>query len=570
MKNYRQQLIDYLADSCDIPVAVLNKALEVPPQSELGDFAFPCFVLAKELRRSPMEIAQNLQQLVNERLPDWLHSVENKGPYLNFFLDRAAVADSTLREILDSKADYGNSEMGADQTVLVEYSSPNIAKPFHVGHAFSTVLGQVIGNFYQALGYKVIRLNHLGDYGTQFGKLIAAWQHWGDEEALKADPITELTRCYVKFHEEAKAHPELEDEGRENFRLLENKDPEAVRLWQHFRDVSLEEFQRIYDRMGITFDNYNGESFYSDKIPAVIDRLRDLGLLEESEGAQVVNLEEFDLNPCLILKSDGTTIYASRDLAAVYYRDQEWNFFRNIYVVGLPQTNHFKQIFAVLKKAGFPKADNCVHVAFGTVKFADGEFSTRSGNVIKLEDLINRSVEKTANIIRTNNPDFSEEEISEIAESVGLAAVNFTYLHNGRERDIYFDWDEVLDFEGDTAPYLLYTLVRGKSILRKAEWQEKGEIELSKLVADDEYALVKYLAQYPDILKQAAERYEPGHLLRLLLNIARSFNRFYHNQSILNTEDVELRQARLTLTAAMCQVLENGLKLCAIPTVERM
>lgn len=570
MKTYRQQLIEYLADVCDIPATDLERALEVPPQSELGDFALPCFILAKQLRRSPVEIATNLRQLVEHNLPNWLAKVENKGPYLNFFLKREEVAKTTLGTILREGSHYGQTNVGEGRTVLVEYSSPNIAKPFHVGHAFSTVLGQVIGNFYQALGFDVVRLNHLGDYGTQFGKLIAAWLHWGNEEQLEADPITELTRCYVKFHEEAKLHPELEDEGRHYFKLLENKDEQAVKLWQHFRDVSLEEFQRIYDRMGINFDNYNGESFYSDKIPAVIDHLKALNLLEESEGAQVVDLEEFDLNPCLILKSDGTTIYASRDLAAVYYRDQKWHFDRNIYVVGLPQVNHFKQVFAVLKKAGFAKADQCVHVPFGTVKFADGEFSTRSGNVIKLEDLINRCVEKTAAIIRENNPEFSDGEVAEIAESVGLAAVNFTYLHNGRERDIFFDWDEVLDFEGDTAPYLLYTLVRGKSILRKAHWQIDEHVDLSGLITDEEYALVKYLAQYPETLYQAAEKYEPGHLLRLLLNIARTFNRFYHNHSILNSENVDLRQARLALTAAMTEVLESGLKLCAIPVVERM
>ena len=441
--------------------------IEIPPQLDMGDYAFPCFTLAKELRKAPPMIAADIAS--NPDLVSGALTAKNVGPYVNFFVDREVLAEDVITEIIAAGEGYGTDDLGGGKNVIVEYSSPNIAKPFHVGHAFTTILGNSIANIYTKLGYNVIRFNHLGDYGTQFGKLITAYRLWGDEKAMEEDAISELTRIYVKFHDEAKKDPTREDTARDNFRKLEEGCEEEVALWKRFRELSLAVFEKTYQRMGVKFDNYNGESFYSSRIPPVVDLLRDKGLLTPSEGAQVVMLEDEGLPPCIILKSDGTTIYASRDLAAAIYRHENFDFYKNIYVVGLPQQLHFKQVFAVLKKAGFEWADDCVHVGFGLLKFKDGSaFSTREGNIVLLDDLLNKTVEKTEEIIRKNaqerGDDMSDAEIKEIAEKVGIGAVIYTYLKSGREKDILFDWDDMLDFEGDTAPYLIYTYARIRSI----------------------------------------------------------------------------------------------------------
>ncbi len=570
--NYKIELAEILSSITHISSEELSGIIEIPPKSDMGDFAFPCFRLAKELKKSPQQIAADIKTEIDKQQPDWIETTSLAGPYLNFFIKRSVFATNLLKEIYAQKEQFGSVNKGEGKNVIVEYSSPNIAKPFHIGHAFTTILGQSIANIYEAIGYNVIRMNHLGDYGTQFGKLIVAWRLWGDEQALKEAPITELTRVYVKFHKEVEENPALETDAREAFRLLENKSEAEVALWQKFRDMSLVEFNRVYDRMDIHFDNYNGESYYSDAIPEVVEMLQDKDLLVESEGAQVVDLSEYNLNPCIVLKSDGTTIYASRDLAAILYRARTYDYDKNIYVVGLPQTNHFQQVFSVLKKAGFEKANQNIHVGFGTVKFKDGDFSTRKGNIILLEDLLNQSVAKTKEIIQQNNPEMNEDDIAKTAEIVGLAAVNYTYLRNGRERDIMFDWDEMLDFEGDTAPYLLYTYARAKSILAKSgiNQEELSEVNAELLIEDDEYALLKEMYQYPDALLQAAAEYEPSILLRKVSQLARSFNKFYHNTPILKTEGEKIRAARLSLVKAVSIVIANGLKLAGIKTVERM
>ncbi|HHT24204.1 MAG TPA: arginine--tRNA ligase [Clostridiaceae bacterium] len=572
MFDFRLAVAENIANQTELEIDAISALIEIPPKEDMGDYAFPCFRLAKELKKNPAQIAFEISENLNQNSPQWLKKTEAVGPYLNFYLNRGYYASIVLETILSELDSYGKSQIGQQRNVIVEYSSPNIAKPFHVGHAYTTILGQAIANIYEALGFNIIRMNHLGDYGTQFGKLIIAWRLWGDEAALAKEPIAELTRVYVKFHSVLKEQPELEDQAREAFRLLENKEPAEVELWQKFRDYSLLEFNRLYERMGIDFDNYNGESFYSDLIPEVVEMLEAKGLLQESEGAQIVDLEEFDLNPCIILKSDGTTIYASRDIAAILYRDRTYDYYKNIYVVGLPQTNHFQQVFAVLKKTGFAKADQNIHVGFGSVKFKDGDFSTRKGNIILLEDLLDQSVAKTKDIIANNNPDMSQAEIEQTAETVGLAAVKYTYLKNGRERDIVFDWDEMLDFEGDTAPYLMYTYARAKSILQKANFvsTEQNNLDFSLLTDADEFGLIKNMYQYPEALIQAAEEFEPSILLRKISQLARNFNRFYHNTSILKTEDAALRQARLGLVFAVSVVIKNGLKLVGINPVERM
>ena len=573
--EYKSEIAGKLAAITGLDKEQVESLIEIPPQLSMGDYAFPCFVLAKTLHKAPPLIASEIAS--SEELKIEGVSVSCAGPYINFSISREILAGSVIRDILEAGESYGKDSIGEGKTVIVEYSSPNIAKPFHVGHAFTTILGNSISRIYSRLGYNVQRFNHLGDYGTQFGKLITAYRLWGDEKALEEDPIKELLRIYVKFHEEAKTEPSLEDDARENFRKLEEGSEAEVALWQRFRDVSLEVFKKTYDRMGVEFDNYNGESFYSSRIPAVVETLEQKGLLEESEGAKVVKLDDEGLPPCIVLKSDGTTIYASRDLAAAIYRYENYKFDKNIYVVGLPQQLHFKQVFAVLKKMGYGFADNCVHVGFGLVKFKDKVFSTREGNIVLLDDLINKTVEKTCEIIRNNSlargGDMSEEQINEIAEKVGIGAVIYTYLKSGREKDIVFDWDEMLDFEGDTAPYLIYTYARTRSILRKAQEQGLAPSDgagYSVLTGDDEYALIRSLADFKDSVKKAAASYEPFMISRQISLIARNYNRFYNNSSILNAGSDELIKARLALCEAVCDVLKSGLELLGIDVVEKM
>lgn len=574
--DYKERIASNIAKITGLEQAKVSDLIEIPPQMSLGDYAFPCFVLAKTMHKAPAAIAQELCD--NHELTDGAVTAKNAGPYVNFFIDRKVLAEEVLTEIILKGSRYGEENIGEGRNVIVEFSSPNIAKPFHVGHAFTTILGNSISAIYGKLGYNVVRFNHLGDYGTQFGKLITAYRLWGDEEALGKAPIDELLRIYVRFHEEAEKDPSLEDAARENFRKLEEGCSDEVALWERFRKLSLEVFEKTYNRMGVKFDNYNGESFYSSRIPAVVDMLREKGLLEESEGAQVVKLDDEGLPPCIILKSDGTTIYASRDLAAVLYRYENYHFDKNIYVVGLPQQLHFKQVFAVLRKAGYKCADDCVHVGFGLVKFKNNTaFSTRKGNIVLLDDLLNKTVEKTAEIIKTNaaarGDDMSADEIAEIAEKVGIGAVKYTYLKSGREKDILFDWDEMLDFEGDTAPYLIYTYARTRSILRKADslgLDIASGSGLGLLTGDDEYAVIRNLADYKDSIRKAAASYEPFMVSRQIAVIARSYNRFYNNFSILSADSTEQKKARLALCSCVCEVLRSGLELLGINVVEKM
>ncbi len=576
--DFRKAVATKVSEVTGLDLDTVNRLVEIPPQADMGDYAFPCFALAKTMHKAPNMIASDLAS--NDAFSaQWLSRVEAKGPYLNFFVDRGEYVREVLSEVLKEGLTYGQSEEGAGKTVVVEFSSPNIAKPFHVGHAFTTILGHSLSRIYEKLGYKVVRMNHLGDYGTQFGKLITAFRLWGDEAALEKNAIDELLRIYVKFHEEEKKDPSLTTSARENFKKLEDGCPEEVALWTRFRDLSLKEFQILYDRMGVTFDNYNGESYYSSKIPAIVDMLREKGLLVESEGAQVVMLDDKKLPPCIILKSDGTTIYASRDLAAAKYRYDEYHFDKNIYVVGLPQALHFQQVFAVLEKAGMPFAKNCVHVGFGLVKFQNMKFSTREGNIVTLEDLLNESVAKTYEIIKANaetrNSDLSEQDLREIAEKVGLGAVIYTYVKAGRERDIVFSWDTMLDFEGDTAPYLIYTYARTKSILRKAlangiSPATSGSELLTRLAGDEEFACVKAIADLPDAIRKAASSNEPFMISRAVSGIARAFNRFYNNCSILSGDDEELKVARLALCQCVCDCIELGTYLLGISVVDQM
>lgn len=576
--DFKSEVALLLSTATGLNKDTVLSAIEIPPQREMGDYAFPCFILSKTLRKAPPVIARELSE--DPRLSaQWIEKVQSAGGYVNFFIDHGQFTKVILSDLLSRGEDFGKSSAGEGKTVLVEFSSPNIAKPFHVGHAFTTVIGHSLSRIYEKLGFKVVRMNHLGDYGTQFGKLITAFRLWGDETALRDTPIKELLRIYVKFHEEEKLHPELTQDARDNFKRLENGAKEETELWSAFRELSLKEFAVIYDRMGVKFDNYNGESFYSDRIPAVVDMLVDKGLLIDSEGAKVVMLDEYKLPPCIILKSDGTTIYASRDIASVLYRWNTYHFYKNIYVVGSPQALHFRQVFSVLDKAGYDFAGDCIHVGFGLVKFADMKFSTREGNIVVLEDLLDESIAKTYEIIKANaltrGTDMSDEEIRDISVKVGIGSVIYTYVKAGRERDIIFSWEEMLDFEGDTAAYLIYTYARTRSILRKAKEQgaasaSAGEDCLALLNSEDEYDVARLICDFPDAIRKAQNSNEPFMVARQTSQLARAFNRFYNNSSILSGTDEAQKRARLALCEGVCTAISIGTNLLGIDVVERM
>ena len=506
------------------------------------------------------------EELKNQLNSEGFEKIENLGPYVNFFVDKGEFSKNTIEKILKEKDDYGKSNIGEGKTVCVEYSSPNIAKPFHVGHLFTTAIGNALYKMFKAEGYNTVGINHLGDWGTQFGKLISAYKRWVDEEALEKNPIDELLRIYVKFHKEAEKDPSLEDEGRAYFKALESGDEEAHALWKRFRDLSLKEFQRVYDILGVKFDSLAGEAFYNDKMDVVIDMLKEKNLLVESNGAQVVMLEDYNMPPCIILKGDGASIYATRDLAAALYRKKTYDFYKSIYVVGTPQALHFKQVFKVLELAGKDWAKDCIHVGFGLVKFADRKLSTRNGEIVLLDDLLNQSITKTADIIKDNE---SIENKEEVAKKIGVGAVIFTYLKNSREKDIVFDWNEILSTEGETGPYVQYAYARAKSILRRAE-NVSANVDYSKLNSKEEFELIKTLESFNKYILLALDKLEPSVLTRYVIEVAKGFNRFYNAHSVLNLEDEVLKATRLKLVEASSQVIKNGLALLGIDVVEKM
>ncbi len=576
--DFKKETAKFLADSLDIDIELISEIIEVPPQRDMGDFAIPCFRFAKELKKAPVGIAADfIETLESKEKLNFINRIEAKGPYLNVFLDRGVFASDLINDVLTNRGEFLKSNSGNNETVLVEFSSPNIAKPFHVGHGFSTILGDVLANIYASQGYNVERLNHLGDYGTQFGKLIVAYDNWGDEASLTDDPIKELTRVYVKFHEEAEFNPELEDEARLRFRNLELGYEHEYGLWEKFRAYSVEQFKETYDRMGIRFDSYKGEAFYVDRLDEVVNTLTDAGIVSESEGALIVDLEDENMPPALIRKSDGSSIYATRDLAAAMYRKEHYDFDKLIYVVGLPQSLHFKQVFTVLKKAGFDWSDDCYFVGFGLVKLPDGVgLSTRSGDVVYLEDLLSESVKKTKEIIIKNNEKREDKmldsEIDETAEIIGQAALRYTYLRNSRERDIIFDWDEVLDFEGDSAPYMLYAYARARSILRRSGLtaEEVTSADLTLLDSQEEFDLVNEISTLKSTIDYTLRNNEPSSFARQLMSLCRTFSKFYNSVSILQAESEELKIARLALASAFANVAKEALALLGMETAERM
>lgn len=561
--DYKKKIAELINSKVDLEVEKIEQLIEIPPRPEMGDYAFPCFQLSKVMRKAPNMIAEELK---NQLSSEGFEKIENLGPYVNFFVDKGEFSKNTIEKILKEKDDYGKSNIGEGKTVCVEYSSPNIAKPFHVGHLFTTAIGNALYKMFKAEGYNTVGINHLGDWGTQFGKLISAYKRWVDEEALEKNPIDELLRIYVKFHKEAEKDPSLEDEGRAYFKALESGDEEAQALWKRFRDLSLKEFQRVYDILGVKFDSLAGEAFYNDKMDVVIDMLKEKNLLVESNGAQVVMLEEYNMPPCIILKGDGASIYATRDLAAALYRKKTYDFYKSIYVVGTPQALHFKQVFKVLELAGNEWAKDCVHVGFGLVKFADRKLSTRNGEIVLLDDLLNQSISKTAEIIKDND---SIEDKDDVAKKIGVGAVIFTYLKNSREKDIVFDWNEILSTEGETGPYVQYAYARAKSILRRAD-DINAQIDYSKLNSKEEFELVKTLESFNKNILLALDKLEPSIVTRYVIEVAKAFNRFYNAHSVLNLEDEVLKATRLKLVEASSQVIKNGLALLGIDVVEKM
>lgn len=565
--DFKAHIIDKISTLTGLEKEAVASAVETPPDEKLGDLAFPCFPLAKVMRKAPPIIAQELKSELSS--DEMIERVDAVGGYLNFFFNRSAFMADTVNAARTAGENWGKSDIGNGKTVLVEYSSPNIAKPFHIGHLFSTAVGNSLAKIYKFLGYDVQSLNHLGDWGTQFGKLISAYKRWGKPELIEKDPINELLKIYVKFHEEAESHPELEDEAREYFKKLEDGDAETTELWKYFKDQSLIEFKRVYDMLGVSFDSYNGEAFYSDKMDEVVDILRNKGILTESEGAQVVDLSDLNMPPCIILKSDGATIYATRDIAAALYRHRTYNFYKNIYVVGLPQSLHFKQIFETMKRAGWEWSKDCVHVGFGLVKLPGKSMSTRHGDVIFLEDVLNESIEKTRSIIENNGS--AVDDIDDVSRKIGIGAILYTFLKNSREKDIVFSWDTMLDFDGESAPYCMYGYARGKSILRRADGIDYSDADMSKAVSDDAYTLVKMLNGFGDAVKDAADKNEPFYVNRYVTNLVKAFNKFYNTNPIMKDDvDLETKKARLAIVDATCTVIKSALALLGIDVVESM
>ena len=541
----------------------LYDLIALPPTTEMGDYALPCFKFAKILRKSPVMIAEELKN--SFETDEIISEVSAVNGYLNFKTNKTGFVSSVMDKILKEKENYGAANIGAGKTICLDYSSINIAKPFHIGHLSTTVLGGALYRIYNYLGYKAVGINHLGDYGTQFGKLISAYKRWGNQEEIEKGGIRALNELYVKFHREAEEHPEYEDEARAYFKKIEQGDEECQALFRWFKELTLKDVQKIYEMLDIRFDSYAGESFYSDKMQPVVDELKEKGLLVESRGAQVVDLEEYGMPPCIILKSDGSSLYATRDMAAAMYRKKEYDFDKCLYVVAYQQNLHFKQFFKALELMGKEWAKDLVHVAYGMVSLEEGTMSTRKGNVVFLEDVINKCIEKAYTIIDEKNPNL--ENKLDVAKKVGVGAVIFGALYNSKIKDIVFSYDKVLNFDGETSVYVQYTCARANSVLAKGGVPTSYELpELSAV----EIELVKALANFPDVVKDAAEKYEPSLIARFAVDVAQKFNKFYFDCKILAAEEERTRTFRLALTSATLQTLKNAFKLLGIGIPDKM
>lgn len=568
MKNFKQIIAKQISKTIEINAKELEGYIETPKDSKNGDYAFPCFRLAKELRKAPPAIANEIKEKIEP--VEEIEKVEVAGGYLNFFINKSTLAKEVLGEISKTEQ-YGKSIVGEGKNIVIDYSAPNIAKPFHIGHLRSTVIGGALYNIYKYLGYNVTGVNHLGDYGTQFGKLIEGYKMWGKEYDIEKDPINELTKIYIRINEACKNDEQILENCRNNFKKLEDGDSFCVEIWKKFRELSLQEFQKVYDLLGSKFDSWNGESFYSDKMPEVIDLLQKTGKLVESQGAKIIDLEDKGINtPCIIEKSNGSTTYATRDLAAILYRARTYDFDKALYVTSYEQVLHFKQVFEVAKLLGLDEkyTNGLEHVSFGMVLLPEGKMSTREGNIIKLEELLNEAISRAKEIIEQKNPDLENKE--EVAKKVGIGAVIFNDMSASRIKDEVFDWNTILNFQGETGPYIQYTYVRTKSVLEKAGYLPKIEnVKIDNLSDEYSMAILKLIYNFEDILIQVTDKNEPSILARYLIELAKAYSSFYNENKII-VDDKDVQDARIYLTYAVSQVLKQGANLLGIEMPEKM
>lgn len=568
MKDIKTKIAKKLAGSIEqLSWTEIMDNLEYPPEPHMGDLALPCFKLSRVMRKSPMAIADSL---VDSLDIDVVERCESKSGYLNIFIKKEYLVNNVLKTIVEKKEETGKSNEYAGKTVCLDYSAPNIAKPFHIGHLRSTVIGHAIRRLHEFRGYKCVGINHLGDWGTQFGKLIVAYKKWSSKKAVEEKGTEELVRIYVKFHEEAEKDPSLNDLARQWFARLENKDEDAMELWKWFKKISLIDIEKTYKVLDITFDSYAGESFYYDKTQPVVERLKERNLLIESDGAMIVNLEEYNMPPCLIVKSDGASLYASRDIAAAIYRKETYDFDKCIYVTATAQDLHFRQWFKVVELMGYEWAKNLIHVGFGMVSMGGAKLATREGNIVYLDDLFSEASKRVLDIINEKNPDMEDKE--QKAQDIGVGAVVFSDLSNNRIKDIDFSWEEALNFDGSTGPYVQYTYARACSVLRKSELSEKDinmkDIKPEHMTNDDEFTLLKTLSLFNEKIDQALRDLEPSCISRYLIDVCMDFNKFYNAHSILGAEDN--KKFRILLTAAVKYVLANGLFIIGLKRTERV
>lgn len=572
--NYKMLLADHLAPFTDgVSRDQLAELVEYPPNPEMGDLSLPCFKLSKLMRKAPQAIAEDLKQKWEAH--EAFQKVEAVSGYLNVFLNPAYFTGNVIREVLEKRERYGSQNLGQGRNIVIDFSSPNIAKTFHIGHLRSTVIGNSLYKIFEFLGYNSVGINHLGDWGTQFGKLIVAYKNWGNQAAVEEQGIDELQRLYVKLHEEAETRPELEDEARAWFVKLEQGDEEAIKLWRWFVDISLKEFHKMYDLLGVRFDSYAGESFYNDKMAAVIQELTEKNLLEEDDGAKLVRLDEYNMPPALMIKKDGGTLYHTRDVTAAIYRKRTYDFEKAVYVTDAGQSLHFQQWFKVIELMGYDWAKDLVHVPFGKVSLEGAKLSTRKGNVIRLEELLTQAIDKTRDIIEAKNPNMENKD--EVARKVGVGAIIFNDLSNNRIKDVVFSWEEALNFEGESGPYVQYTHARACSVLRKASGGESGGYDVQPESADpnqlqnaEALAVIKEIYLFTERVELAMHKLEPSIISRYLVDLAQSFNRFYHECPILNANDASLRDARLALVKCVQITLANGLALIGLEAPEKI
>jgi arginyl-tRNA synthetase len=569
MLDFKEEIAKAISKVTNIEEKQLKEYIEIPPNSDLGDYSFPCFRLAKDLRKAPPTIAEDIKanMEIDNRI---IERMEIVGGYLNIYINKATLAENVLKEVYDKKEKYGSSNIGEGRNVVIDYSAPNIAKPFHIGHLRSTVIGGALYKIYNFVGYNSVGINYLGDWGLQFGKVMAGYDMWKDEYDFEKSEIQALLKIYVRFNQEEKDNPELTEKAREYFKRLEDGNEKEVEMWKWIRTTSLENYQKTYDLLNSKFDSYNGEAYYNDKMEPVVKELEEKGLLKESEGAKIVDLEEYDMPPCIIITSAGTTIYATRDLASLKERMKKYDFAKAVYVVGNEQRLHFKQVFKVLELMGYEDyAKNCIHVPFGLVVDKDGEkIGSRKGNSVALEDILKEAIQKVEKIIEEKNPEL--EDKAEVARKVGVGAIIFNDLANSRIKDEIFDWDMLLNFQGETGPYIQYIYVRTNSVLEKAGYMpEINKVDFSKLQEKQAVETIKLLYRFNEFVESAAQKNEPSIVSRYLIDVAQSFSGFYNEHKII-TEDKAVQDARLALTYAVGNVLKTGVTLLGMEMPNKM